>query len=169
MTAQAGFIHPCLYNYYHDAVNKMYSSFPARWGSQWSFKDLSEYVGVEENCSFENVSLIFCGIHTSLRDASAEGVKDSLIKFIKYLNEHDISIDSGYLEWYDSCTSYYGYRYAFRTGSWLGEYSIMKLDLKTNEIIWRLNHIHPKEPNSNKTDFKKFVDIEENIRGNDDE
>ncbi len=159
------FIHPCLYSYYHEAVDKLYSSFPTKWGSYWNFEKLNEYIGIEEDCSFETVSTIFCGVHTSLRDATAKEVMDSLINFIKYLNKYDILVESGYLEWYDTYTLYSGYRYAFRTGSWFGEYSIMKLDAETNKIIWKLEHKHPKKANTNKIDFDTFVDVETSEEG----
>ena len=85
-----------------------------------------------------------------------------LLQVLEYLKEHDISVDHGYLEWYDSYSCYCGYRYAFRTGSWLGEWTIMKLDLKTNEILWKHSHVHPK--NGKKTDFDKFEDKVEIIK-----
>lgn len=162
--SSSGFLLPCLYKYYRGAIDRMYSQFSSRWDdSKWNFKDLKKRCGVEEDCGYVTVSTIYCGVNTSLRWATAEEVKDSLIKFIEYLKEHGISINDGYLEWYDSYTVYGGFRYAFRTGEWIGEYSIMKLDKDTNKIIWQLNHVHPKSQDSNRTDFDKFVDIEEDF------
>lgn len=160
-SSMSGFIHPCLFKYYHDAVDKMYKGFSSRWCSKWNFKDLNKYIGIDEDCSYENIAAIFCGIKTSLRSATAEEVKESLVKFIKYLNDHEISIDDGYLEWHDSYTLWSNFRYAFRSGTWLGEYSIMKLDIRTNKIIWKLSHTHPKVKGTKKTDFDKFINIEE--------
>lgn len=157
----SGFMHKCLFEYYHNAIDKMYASFNHDWKSTWNFEDLDKYIGVEEDCGYGCVGEIICGINTSLRCATADEVYHSLLKVIAYLNENDIEIPHGYLEWNDSYTSYKGYRYAFRTGYWIGEYDIMKLDLKTNKIIWKRSHVHPKI--GKKTDFDTFVDIEENI------
>ena len=160
----SGFIHPCLYEYYHKAIDKMYASFHSDWKSFWNFEQLNKYIGVEEDCGYDTAAAILCGINTSLRGATADEVYHSLLQFLDYLKEHEISIDNGYLEWYDSFSSYYGYRYAFRTGSWLGEWTIMKLDLKTNEILWKHSHLRAKEEGSNKTDFSKFVEKVETIK-----
>lgn len=159
----SGFDLPCLCEYYRNAINKLYSSLEARWGEKWNYDTLKEYNKIEEECSYSSADTILCGIYTSLRYATAEEVKDSLIKFIDHLKEHDISIDGGYLEWYDSYSNYAKFIYAFRTGEWLGEYSIMKLDKETNKIIWQLKHAHPKNKNGKGINFKTFVDIEEDF------
>lgn len=159
----SGFDIPCLSEYYREAVNRMYAGFEAMWGEKWSYENLREFCNLKGECSYRVADSIFCGIHTSLRYATAEEVKDSLIKFINYLKEHDISIDGGYLEWYDSYSIYDKFIYAFRTGEWFGEYSIMKLDKDTNKIIWQLKHIHPKNKNGKGINFKTFVDIEEDF------
>ena len=158
-----GFIHNCLYKYYHNAVDKMYKSFERTWCTEWNFKDLKKYIGIEEDCSYDCISEIICGINTSLRYATATEVLDSLEKFIKYLKDNEISIDHGYLEWFDTCCRFGNYRYAFRVGDWHGEYTIMKLDWETNRIIWQKKYVHPKKASGKGIDFDRYEIIEESF------
>ena len=162
----SGFIHDCLFDYYHKAIDKMYQGFEGKgWSADWTYEDLAKYVRVEEDCSYESATGIICGIITSLRWATADEVANSLEKFIAFLREHDISISHGYLEWYDSCC-YLGdekYRWAFRVGSWTHEYDIMKIDWNTNELIWRKRYMHPKKEDG-RIDFDKYVTVEESFR-----
>ena len=157
-----GFIHPCLYKYYHDAITKAYSNFSSPYGEKWTYEELVRYIGVEEDCQYECASNIICGVFASLRDATAEMVYESLISFLKFLEEREIDV-YGYLEWYDSHSAWAGYRYAYRSGSWTGEYTIMKLDFKTNKIIWKLEHKHPKKSDRDMIDFDTFVDVETTV------
>ena len=163
-SSMSGFMHKCLYEYYHNAINKMYKEFSHTYANDWDYETLSKYIGIEEDCSYDCINEIICGISISLRYATADEFYHCLLEVINYLTEHDIEINHGYLEWHDSYTYYQGYRYAFRTGSWFGEYDIMKLDLKTNKILWKHSHMHPKKQGSNKTDFDKFIDIEEDFK-----
>ena len=158
-SSMGGFYHDCMQGYYQAAIDKMYKGFEQGEFEFWDFDNLKRYVGVQEDCNWYCASEIVCGIMTSLRDATAEEVAESLEEFIKYLTEHDISIDQGYLEWYDSYCQYYKYRWAFRKGEWNGEYAIMKLDWVTNEIIWKKAHVHPKTADGKKIDFSRFDDV----------
>jgi len=152
-----GFIHPCLYEYYHNAIDKLYGSLPAKWGDSWSYKELNEHIGVEEDSSYAVVSEIVCGINTSLRDATADEVYHSLLEFLKYLAENDIDVRHGYIEWHDSYSYFSGYRYAFRPGECFGEWCIMKLDYNTNEILWK--HTRKlKRPRGEKREFEEKIE-----------
>jgi hypothetical protein len=153
-----GFYHDRMHEYYQTAVDKMYKGFEQGDFEFWDFSTLKQYVGIQEDCGWSCASEIVCGIMTSLRDATADEFTASLEAFIKYLTEHDISINRGYLEWYDSYC-YHRYRWAFRKGEWSGEYAIMKLDWATNEIIWKKEHVHPKAADGKRTDFSRFVDV----------
>ena len=162
-SSSSGFTHECLYKYYQDAINEMYNNFSHAWkSSSWNYEDLEKYGGVQDSCCYECVSPIICCINTALRWATANDVYDSLIKFMNYLEGHEIEVTNGYIEWQDSYSQSEGYRYAFRTGAWNGEYMIMKLDFNTNKIIWKRKHIHPTR--NGKTNFDSFVDIEEEIK-----
>ena len=155
-SSSGGFINPCLYEYYHKAIDKMYSQFSVKWGDPWNFDELNKYIGVEEDCSYSNVSEIVCGINSSLRDATAEEVYHSLLEFLKYLEENDIDVRHGYIEWYDSYSYFEGYQYAFRPGQLFGEWEIMKLDKETNEILWK--HTRKiKRPRDKKREFVEEI------------
>lgn len=162
-SSMSGFIHPCLYEYYKKAVDKMYAGFNQGWKAEWNYEYLEKYIGIDDDCFYDTVSEIICGINTSLRYATADEFYIRLLKVIDYLTQNDIRINHGYLEWRDSYTCYDGFIYAFRTGNWMGEWSIMKLDLETNKIIWKHSHIHPKKDDG-KIDFDTFIDVEEDVK-----
>ena len=167
-SSTSGFIHDCLFEYYHDAITEAYKNFESGWYTQWDFDKLNEYVKVEEDCHYDVASEIICGVMTSLRWATANEVAESLEKFITYLREHEISISHGYLEWFDSYCMLGDekYRWAFRVGQWHNEYDIMKLDWETNKIIWKRSYVHPKKEDGKGIDFDRYVTIEEDFRDN---
>ena len=126
----SGFMVPCEHKAYQGAINRMYSS-DSLWDS-YTYDDLRKYWHIEDECS---VSHILVGIRDDIRYASAQEVQEGLEKAFKYLEDHDISVEDGYLEWQDEYDPDHIYAWRLSRLSWDISHQFMTLDKKTNQIV----------------------------------
>ena len=98
-SSSSGFILPCLFKYYKDALTKMYHSEDP-WHS-YTYEDLRKYMNINEDCSYGEITKVLIGIRDDIRYASAVEVQLGLEKLFKYLTDHGIGIEDGCLEWED--------------------------------------------------------------------
>lgn len=125
---------PCEYKAYKDTLNRLYKS-DNLWDS-YSYKDLRKWFHINDDCSVSYVNHILVGIRDDIRYASAYAVQEGLEKIFKYLEEHDIDIEDGYLEWQDEYEPEYIYAWRSSRLSYGIAYQFLKLDAVTNKVVY---------------------------------
>ena len=128
----SGFWMPCEYKAYQDAINRLYKH--EHYWSNYTYEDLRKYFHIDDECSVDSVSHILVGIRDDIRYCSAQEVQEGLEKCFKYLEENDIGIEDGYLEWQDEydCDHIYAWRYSRL--SFGISHQFLVLDKKTNKV-----------------------------------
>ncbi len=132
-TWSSEFEFPCLKEYYKKALEKLYYN-EGHW-SRYTFDDLRKYQKIDPACSVADVNDIIIGIREDLRYCSADEMQEGLEKFFKYLEEKEISINDGYLEWEDEWDEGYIYCWRYNRRDWKYSHQFLKLDAKTNAIV----------------------------------
>lgn len=129
----SGFMMPCQYKAYQDALTRMYKSEDA-WHS-YTYEQLRKYWHIREECSIDSVSHIVVGIRDDIRYCSAQDVQEGLELVFKYLDEHDIDVEDGYLEWQDEWDPDYIYAWRKSRLDFSISHQFLKLDRRTNEVV----------------------------------
>jgi hypothetical protein len=129
----SGFMVPCDYKAYQDALNRLYKAQNPF--DSYTYEDLRRWFHIDEECSVDEVSHIIVGIRDDIRHASAEEVQEGLEKAFKYLEDHEISVEDGYLEWQDEYEPDYIYAWRFSRLSWGISHQFLKLAKRTNQVV----------------------------------
>lgn len=132
-SSSSGFMFPCEYKAYQDAINKLYKS-ENPWDS-YTYEQLRKYCHIEEECSVDSVNHVLVAIRDDIRYASAQEVQEGLEKVFKYLLDHDIEVEDGYLEWIDEYDPQHIYAWRYSRLSGRFGHQFLVLDKKTNQII----------------------------------
>ena len=128
-----GFMVPCEYKAYQDAITRLYKS-DNPWDS-YTYEDLRTWFHIKDECSVDSVNHILVGIRDDIRYCSAQEVQKGLEKVFKYLEEHEISVEDGYLEWQDEYEPDYIYAWRNSRLSWGISHQFLKLDKNTNTVV----------------------------------
>ena len=129
----SGFMIPCEYKAYQDALTRLYNS-EHPWES-YTYEDLRKWFHIDEECSVDSVNHILVGIRDDIRYASADEVQEGLEKVFKYLEDHEISVEDGYLEWQDEYDPCYIYAWRLSRLSFGISHQFLKLDKRTNQVV----------------------------------
>ena len=134
---------PCLFKYYKDALNRMYHSDNV-WDS-YTYDDLVRYLHIDKECGVRDITSIVIGVREDLRYCSGGELMRGLESFFKYLREHDIDVEDGYLEWQDE----YDHKniYAWRKSRVFSDcvYEFIIFDKYTNKINYRKSYNYKKD------------------------
>lgn len=137
------FEYPCLFKYYKDAINKLYTN--AHPFYSWNFEELCKYQKLDKECSVDYVTDMIIGISESLRWCSADELREALEKFFSYLKENEFDINNCLLEWRDG----YEYNLLHRCvcdGSF--EPLVFEtIDTGKNKVIYRKTYDYPRDEN----------------------
>lgn len=134
---------PCLRKYYKDALNRMYKA-ESTWDS-YTFEELVKYMHVDKECGYRDVNSMVLGIREDLRGCSGEELQKGLEKFLKYLKEHDIDVEDGYLEWQDEWEPKNIYAWRCSRVDWDYVYEFTIFDKKTNKLSYRKRYVYKKD------------------------
>lgn len=156
----SGFMTPCLNKYYKDALTRMYHNEDSFYN--YTADDLFKWFHVDKECSVESITGMVIGIRDDIRYCSGEEMMKGLEEFFKYLAEHDITVEDGYLEWEDEYEP--DVRYAWRNSrlSFGIEHQFLVLDKKTNKILKSKTYVHKRDENG-KLDWKAYDNHEFDI------
>ena len=144
-SSSSGFMLPCEYKAYQDAINRLYKS-DNPWDS-YTYDDLRRWFHIDEDCSTDTINYILVGIRDDIRYASAAEVQDGLEKAFKYLEEHGIDVEDGYLEWQDEYELEYIYAWRLSRLSFDISHQFFKLDIKTNQIVYSKTWVAKRDEN----------------------
>ena len=147
----SGFMTPCLSKYYKDALTKMYHSEDFFYN--YDANDLFYLFNVEKECSVDEVDGIVIGIRDDIRYCSGDEMMHSLEEFFSYLIKNGIEVEDGYLEWEDEYEPEVIFAWRCSRLSADIAYQFMKLDAKTNKILYSKEYRYKK-------DEKGFIDWE---------
>lgn len=109
---------------------------------------------------------IVIGIREDIRHCSGMEMLDKLQQFFKYLREHEIEIEDGYLEWQDEYEDdrIYSWRQSRVEPDHDVEYKFMIANYKTNKVIYSKTFKHKKD-DKGQTDWEAWsrgeYDVEE--------
>lgn len=136
--SSSSFDYPCEKKQFEKMILQMYD--PEKIFS--NYKEFSHYYNMSLNW-ISYVTGIVIGVREDIRHCSGDELLEALEKFFLYLREHEIYVEDGYLEWDDEYIS--EYRYAWRSSRVFSDdvYSFMKIDKKTNKIIWKKTYNYP--------------------------
>lgn len=131
--SSSNFDHPCEKKCFKAAINKMYNKLDSPLDN-YTYSELKRVYGIEM-AGVDYVTGFTIGIRDDLRCASGESVMEGLEKFFDHLYKNRITVEDGYLEWEDEYNS--GAIWAWRSSRLnRTEFSFLKLDKKTNKILW---------------------------------
>lgn len=132
-SSSSSFYYPCQQKAYQEALTKMYSIDGTE--SVWSYDLMKRCWHIEDYCWVNNVDGILVGIRDDIRYCSAEAVQEGLEKAFKYLEEHGIYVEDGYLEWEDEYDP--DYIYSWRNSRLSSDitHQFLKINKNTNEIL----------------------------------
>ena len=136
-SASSNFTFPICQKYFKEAIDRMYD-FDNPW-VKMRYDTLKKYHGLQ-NGFIEEVTGITIGIAESIRWCSGEEMLEAMEKFFIFLEENGIHISDGYLEWEDAWEV--NYKYAWRCSKLSNDYKyqFLKLDNKTNKILYSKNY-----------------------------
>ena len=160
------FEHPCLKQYYKDAINKLYYHEDP-WKSR-DFDDLVEYRNLDKECSIDFVDSMVIGISESLRWCTSDELQSCLEEFFIYLVKNEFYLDNVLLEWHDNVE----YHLLHRCVTGYGEecLRIETINTETNEVIYRKTFDYPRDEggyidyNSKEYNTREYI-IKEEILG----
>ena len=97
------------------------------------FKELNKLLKFEIRW-LDHITGIIIGIRDDIRYCSGKEMQEGLEKFFMYLDEHDITVEDGYLEWQDEWDD--DHIYAWRKSRLSNDdHEFLLLDKKTNKIL----------------------------------
>ena len=132
-SSSSDFDYPCDVKAYQNALTEMYKS--EDFFHNYTFEELHKYFDVSNHCWVEHINHILVGVRDDIRYCSALDFQEGLEKFLDYLEEHDISVEDGYLEWEDEYDPDHIYAWRKSRLHYDFHYQIVKLDRKTNTIV----------------------------------
>ncbi len=149
----------CTNNAYKKAILKAYNY---SYYKSFSFKELEKCLHLKLNW-VNHVSNIVVGIREDIRYCSGQEMLEGLEKFFKHLEENDIRIEDGYLEWQDEYEEDKIYAWRCSRLEFDIEMKFMILDKKTNKILWQKLYKHKHLPNSDEIDWDAYINHEYDI------
>ena len=130
----SGFMIPCEYKVYQEALTRLYKS-ENPWDS-YTYEDLRRWFHIDNECSVDSVSHILVGVRDDIRYASALEVLEGLEKVFKYLEENDIDVEDGYLEWQDEYDPDHIYAWRKSRLDFSISHQFLKIERKTNKVVY---------------------------------
>lgn len=151
--------YPCLDKYYKEEVERLYQSSLCY--KKCSFKDLKRRFDLKDECGIHIVDAILVGVRSDLRWCSGTELLKGLEDYFKKLEENEIKVEDGYLEWDDEYEP--DIRYSWRVSRLWDEtyHEFFKIDIKTNNIIWSKKYNRKKLPDGQIDWMAKGWDIVE--------
>ena len=151
-SGSSDFNYPCEEKIFKKKIVDLFSkdkSYP------YTYKEYKDLYGIE--CySVDMVDGIIVGIRDDIRDCSGQELLEGLEKFFTYLDERQVFIEDGYLEWEDEYESdiIYSWRCSRLDSDLTRMYAFHKLDKKTNKILWtRTYRLHMLPDAKNEWDY----------------
>ena len=99
-----------------------------------NFKELEKYQKIKMGM-IDHVHNFVIGIREDLRYCSGKELQEALEKFFMYLEQHDITVEDGYLEWEDEWDDNHIYAWRHSRISHDTQHEFLLLDKKTNKIL----------------------------------
>lgn len=141
-SSSGSFDYKCQYDTFKKTILKLY----AEQHPYWSFKDLEENFEV---CAewVKHVDGIIIGIREDLRYCDGVELLKALEKFFEYLEQNDVEVEDGYLEWQDEYKG--GILFSWRK-SRIGpeaHHCFYITNINTNEIMYSKIYKRKRLPN----------------------
>ena len=135
-SSSGDFEYPCEKEAFENKIAELYNQ---RNETDFDFKLITElYLDIELQ-SIIFVDGIVVGVREDIRGCSSEQMLKSLQKFFLYLQQNDIYVKDGYLEWEDDLDQYYFY--CWRKTGRDEEAKFYKLKRKNNEIEVEIKNV----------------------------
>ena len=160
-TSSSCFDYPCQKKAYHAALEKMYS---ADHGG-FDYKDIEKYFKISL-FDLTEVHHMVLGIREDIRYCGGMEMLEALEKAFAYLEENEIDVEDGYLEWQDEyeLDNLYSWRVS-RVGPDYGVHHMFAVtNIKTNKIIYKKTYKY-KVDKKGRIDYmaKGYDVVEENF------